>query len=69
MDIRERVSAVALIDESSRAFGEYIHFTCDVDGAVFTLGAHGAVSIGWGSEVRIAESRAGARARSRKVKA
>jgi len=52
-NIREWIPAVALIDESSKAFGEYIDFSYYVDGAVFKLNAHGAASIGWGTEVRI----------------
>lgn len=53
VNIREWIPAVALIDESSKAFGEYIRFSYYVDGAVFKINAHGAVSIGWGAEVRI----------------
>jgi len=53
VNVREWIPAVALIDKSSRAFGEYVHSFYYVDGAVSKLSVHGAVSIGWGSEVRI----------------
>jgi len=44
--------AVALIDDSSGAFGEGVCFSYFVNGAMLKLSAHGAVGIGWGAKVR-----------------
>ncbi|ABL87281.1 conserved hypothetical protein [Pyrobaculum islandicum DSM 4184] len=47
------VPAVALKDSSSKAFGEDIWFGYKVDGSALKLNAYGALSLKWGTELRI----------------
>jgi hypothetical protein len=54
VDITNWVSAVGLIDQSSKAFGGAdVTFHYNVDGVALRLNAHGAVSFGYGTSARI----------------